>query len=274
MVEVAFMHALTEQQHLLLGHLLLGHLLRNINRRTVNLTTMETSPIATLSAELRNQIYHLVLTHAEPIIISSSLNGDKIWSQVARQHELLALTRTCRTIREESIKIFYAVNTFKHLPRLHGPRTQELVRGFDNRIGREIAAVINKVVVMPLEIHKTPSPFNEFGLGGGDGVIIYNAKKLIDLASKDNSRSYRLQCTFHCKRDTKSGTGELLWEDDVFFDVPDFVMGCKQARADIRRKIETANDPVARVCLSKMGKKIAGWQEIYMYGLDNYLIIS
>lgn len=150
---------------------------------------------------------------------------------------------------------------------------QELVRGFDNHVGSELAAVINKVVIMPLNIHMTPKPFDEFGLGGVDGNVIKNAILLDDLASKDKSRTYQLQFIFRCQRDSKCGTGELLWEDDVLFDVPEFVMGCKQALAGIRQKIEEANDPFVRVCLSKMGKKIADWQVLFMHGLDNYEII-
>ncbi|KAI7539524.1 hypothetical protein KC331_g9706 [Hortaea werneckii] len=166
---------------------------------------MESSPIATLSAELRNQIYHLVLTHPEPIIIISSYSGDEIFSPVARQRKLLALTRTCRTIRKEAIKIFYAINTFKYVPSVPGLRTQELVQGFDRQIGRECAALIHKVVVMPLDILMTAPLFENSRFFGGEGIIFLTARELIDLASKDNSRTYQLECDFHCYKDARKG---------------------------------------------------------------------
>ncbi|KAI6907166.1 hypothetical protein KC318_g3891 [Hortaea werneckii] len=225
---------------------------------------MENSPIATLSAELRNQIYHLVLTHPEPIIIISSYSGDEISSPVARQRKLLALTRTCRTIRKEAIKIFYAVNTFKYVLGIPGLRTQELVQGFDRQIGRECAALIHKVVVMPLDILMTAPLFENSRLFGGESVIFLTARELIDLGSKDNSRTYQLECDFHCYIDARKGSPGRVWEDNVLFDVPDLVEGCKKARAGIRQKIEKTNDPAVRVCLEKMGKGVADWQEVFM----------
>ncbi|KAI6866767.1 hypothetical protein KC343_g6097 [Hortaea werneckii] len=228
---------------------------------------MENSPIATLSAELRNQIYHLVLTHPEPIIIISSfsLEGYEIWSQVARQRKLLALTRTCRAIREEAIKIFYAVNTFTYVPSSQGLRTQELVQGFDKRIGREFAALIHNVVVKPVDIIMTTLAFQDLGISGDDGVFILTAEELIDLASTDNSRTYQLQCTFHCYIQPREGSPGQVWQDSVMFDVHDLVMGCKEARAGMRQKIGNTNDPGVRVCLEQMGKKVAYWQAIFSH---------
>ncbi|KAI7326909.1 hypothetical protein KC326_g8 [Hortaea werneckii] len=207
MNEVAFTHAPTEQKHLSFRHFP-----RNNNRGTVNTTTMENSPIATLSAELRNQIYHLVLTHPEPIVITSSMSGGKIWSRVARRRKLLALTRTCRTIREESVKIFYAVNTFKHLVGDYGPRPSDLVLNFDDQIGRELAAVICKVVLMPQVIRLTTSSSDDLG---GDSKVIYTAKELAYLASEDDSRTYQLQCNFHCYTELQNGPPWQRWEEKL-----------------------------------------------------------
>ncbi|KAI7215354.1 hypothetical protein KC333_g5486 [Hortaea werneckii] len=223
---------------------------------------MENSPIATLSAELRNQIYHLVLTHPEPIVITSSMSGGKIWSRVARRRKLLALTRTCRTIREESVKIFYAVNTFKHLVGDYGPRPSDLVLNFDDQIGRELAAVICKVVLMPQVIRLTTSSSDDLG---GDSKVIYTAKELAYLASEDDSRTYQLQCNFHCYTELQNGPPWQRWEEKLLFDIPDFAMGCKEVRAGIRQEIEETEDPAVGVCLSKMDKRITYWQAAFMH---------
>ncbi|GAB1733470.1 hypothetical protein NU195Hw_g9374t1 [Hortaea werneckii] len=228
---------------------------------------MENSPIATLSAELRNQIYHLVLTHPEPIVITSSMSGGKAWSRVARRRKLLALTRTCRTIREESIKIFYAVNTFKHLAGDYGPRPSELVLNFDAQIGRELAAVICKVVVMPRVIRINTSPSDYLG---GDSDVIYIAKELIYLASMDDSRTYQLQCNFHCYTELQNGPPWQRWEEKLLFDMPDFAMGCKEVRAGILQEIEETDDRAVKVCLSKMDKRISYWQAKFMQDYSSY----
>ncbi|KAI7240917.1 hypothetical protein KC343_g4442 [Hortaea werneckii] len=228
---------------------------------------MENSPIATLSAELRNQIYHLVLTHPEPIVITSSMSGGKVWSRVARRRKLLALTRTCRTIREESIKIFYAINTFKHLASDYGPRPSQVVQKFDAQIGRELAAVICKVVVMPQVIRMTTSSSDYLG---GDSDVVSTAKELVYLASMDDSRTYQLQCNFHCYTELQNGPPWQRWEEKLLLDMPDFVMGCKEARAGIRQEIEETDDPAVGVCLSKMDKRIAYWQTSFTHDYSSY----
>ncbi|KAI7327538.1 hypothetical protein KC315_g7053 [Hortaea werneckii] len=223
---------------------------------------MENSPFAKLSAELRNQIYHLVLAHSKPIGISSSRNGDKIWSQTARRRKLLALTRACKAIREESIKIFYAINTFKHLARNNVPRPRQLVQNFDTLIGRELAAVIRKVIVEPQAIKLTTSSDDDFG---GDNIVVYTAKELSYLASKNDFRTYQLQCIFLCYSEPLHGPPLQRWKEGLLFDVPDFVTDCEETRAALRPEIFETDDPAVRTCLSKIKERIAYWQADFMH---------
>ncbi|KAK4554393.1 hypothetical protein LTR86_008601 [Recurvomyces mirabilis] len=69
---------------------------------------MENSPLSRLPAELRSQIYELALTVAQPIEIK--LQHDT--KTVKAAGVPLALTSTCRSIRKETLKLFYSINKF------------------------------------------------------------------------------------------------------------------------------------------------------------------
>ncbi|KAK4543340.1 hypothetical protein LTR36_005699 [Oleoguttula mirabilis] len=61
---------------------------------------MDNSPLATLSAEIRNIFYELAFRNDDNKTLDL-FAGDA------------ALSRTCRQIRQESLLLYYAVNTFK-----------------------------------------------------------------------------------------------------------------------------------------------------------------
>lgn len=84
---------------------------------------MERSPFANLPAELRVHIYELALSCANITIYEvDHPDGSARWGCSAREDgrmigkgeiaNLSALTKTCKQIRCESIKIFYAANYF------------------------------------------------------------------------------------------------------------------------------------------------------------------
>lgn len=76
---------------------------------------MDESPLAKLPPELRNRIYELALRQENPVRLHWT-----IWPEEKVHHmdatrstpTILALTKTCRQIRQESNKLFYAVNRF------------------------------------------------------------------------------------------------------------------------------------------------------------------
>lgn len=73
---------------------------------------MDNSPLATLPPELRNRVYELVLCSDKPVVITHH-PGKGPRQRAAERHEhLLALTTTCKIIRSESTKMFYALNRF------------------------------------------------------------------------------------------------------------------------------------------------------------------
>jgi translation elongation factor EF-G len=71
--------------------------------KSTGTTTNEVSPLLELPPELRNTIYHLVLT---------SNNGEYVEITLKVVKKQTALLRVCSQIRNEATQIFYATNTF------------------------------------------------------------------------------------------------------------------------------------------------------------------
>ncbi|KAK4629644.1 hypothetical protein CLAFUW4_08311 [Fulvia fulva] len=71
---------------------------------------MDNSRLAKLPAELRNRIFKLVFTCAKPvnIIVDTSYPGSFKQDASTSQTLPIALTQTCRTLRQETTKMFYA----------------------------------------------------------------------------------------------------------------------------------------------------------------------
>jgi len=76
---------------------------------------MDASPLARLPAELRVEIYELVLELRRPITLSAGREG-KLYRNTDDDTEeyihILGVTETCKAICSEAAKIFYAVNSF------------------------------------------------------------------------------------------------------------------------------------------------------------------
>ncbi|KAK3616038.1 hypothetical protein LTR22_027201 [Elasticomyces elasticus] len=76
---------------------------------------MAPSPLLTLSAELRNCIYELVLIQAAPIMITECTHSDAD-DIILRSHSSVAhptaLLMTCKDIKAEASTMFYANHTF------------------------------------------------------------------------------------------------------------------------------------------------------------------
>lgn len=75
---------------------------------------MDASPFKRLPAELRLQVYELVLTHYSDIHLLDR-GGKIICANALHDNDplrFLALTRTCKAVRSESLSVFYDCNTF------------------------------------------------------------------------------------------------------------------------------------------------------------------
>ncbi|KAI7229122.1 F-actin capping protein [Hortaea werneckii] len=108
---------------------------------------MDNSPFTKLSAELRNDIYHLVLYSPEGFnitYIGNILFEDKVLRNENNQVQPLALTATCKALRTETLQLFYAINTFtfkfKHFDSL-----QDILDAFMDRIGNDCVRALRRV---------------------------------------------------------------------------------------------------------------------------------
>ena len=72
---------------------------------------MDASPFRKLPAELRNRIYEFALQQTASVAICMRSSSPKL--QPLRFRNLLALTTTCKEIREQASGILYAVNHFE-----------------------------------------------------------------------------------------------------------------------------------------------------------------
>ena len=77
---------------------------------------MKHSPLGRLPPELRNHIYHLALYEPKPIVVRpygyEIVECNKSRTQPPPCPSPVALTITCKAIRQESVQVFYAINTF------------------------------------------------------------------------------------------------------------------------------------------------------------------
>lgn len=152
---------------------------------------MEHSTLKPLLPELRLRIYHLVLWDPNPITIDFDYYGR--CTRIGGQHHLLALTETCRFIRNEALPEFYAYNNFLalignlagtagfndvHPPRYEGgiPRFRQWLEeiGFENakRIRRiEIQSFLRtntSALVNPRLASRLLRPVTDFFAGTGE----------------------------------------------------------------------------------------------------------
>jgi hypothetical protein len=76
---------------------------------TLNMAGMDDSIFKRLSPELRNRIYELTFTGSEGITIQCTKNG--VFKEATVSSPNISLTRTCREIRRESLKMYYFLNS-------------------------------------------------------------------------------------------------------------------------------------------------------------------
>ena len=74
--------------------------------------SMENSPLARLPPELREYIYELVLRDPSHLTVHLSSGRPKLSQPSAFRHHPLALAQTCAQLRDESLSIFFRINTF------------------------------------------------------------------------------------------------------------------------------------------------------------------
>ncbi|TKA28148.1 hypothetical protein B0A50_04119 [Salinomyces thailandicus] len=75
---------------------------------------MDNSPLNRLPPEIRNRIYGLALAERGPVVseYGRRIESRSVVVEPAPPKHRLALTKTCKEVRRDSIKMYFAVNTF------------------------------------------------------------------------------------------------------------------------------------------------------------------
>jgi len=65
---------------------------------------MDTSPLLCLPRELRDEIYSFAVIYPEGVTFAAATASDNGSFKLQYPHHLLAITKTCKQIREESLE--------------------------------------------------------------------------------------------------------------------------------------------------------------------------
>ncbi|KAK5116336.1 hypothetical protein LTR85_009308 [Meristemomyces frigidus] len=139
---------------------------------------MDESPLARLPPELRNRIYELALTRELPIDVSVNNNyklpsgpyqasarsgPPTLWVKEAVMDGYLGLTKTCRSIRAETLKLFYAMNSFV-FEASADHHTLSALDYFRRAIGEQSAAALPLVIIkaVPFNMRDTFETMMQF----------------------------------------------------------------------------------------------------------------
>ncbi|KAK5124198.1 hypothetical protein LTR85_001901 [Meristemomyces frigidus] len=109
---------------------------------------MDKSSFGKLAPELRNRIYELALSSADPFHLYMSRTHSRLQQQPkTAQRYPLALAATCRAIRAEATALFYGSNTFifRACPML-SDSDHQLLQDFRSQIGEANATALRTVV--------------------------------------------------------------------------------------------------------------------------------
>ncbi|KAK4550268.1 hypothetical protein LTR36_003235 [Oleoguttula mirabilis] len=117
---------------------------------------MDQSPLARLAPKLRKRIYKLVQEHEAPIMVSDPHRNSS--GENLSRHHYLALMRTCRKVRAESLQLFYTTNTFAFEPGIWQyqnveERSMVAFDSFRRAISGKSAAALRTVVIGVLPPH-------------------------------------------------------------------------------------------------------------------------
>ena len=111
---------------------------------------MDQSPLSRIAREVRNRIYELVLTQPESVRIDESSFPIVFTRYQPHRRKLLALTETCRAIRDECTQLFYATNEFSLVLRTSSRGLKKLplaLQNFYTTIGESNSRALRRIVV-------------------------------------------------------------------------------------------------------------------------------
>ena len=161
---------------------------------------MDGSPLVKLPPEIRNNIYELVLKQTQLVVLeATSKNGVfadwRLAEDSPMESEMLALTKTCHHVHDESKQLFFAINTFEL--RLGHSTRQSYDYSFEDfcmQIGEVNASALRSVVIDVERFasrHVLPSFF-------GEGQLSHTLSAIIGVVQRELQMLHKT-CSVHLK---------------------------------------------------------------------------
>lgn len=159
---------------------------------------MDLSPFSKISAELRNQIYELVLVHEIPIIITADdYSSDLRTTSLLPGSHAIALLRTCKQISNESTALFYGNNTFR-FQFLRPVRCHPIFGRSRTYLNASGTVCFHSPLVLSTDYMDEVCLVQRFCASIGDRALV-GLRKLHILARRDLSRWYLHVCQTHSR---------------------------------------------------------------------------
>ena len=121
---------------------------------------MDSSPFATLAPEMRNRIYEYVLQQPQTVTIQAhGIDNNPRITPLVELPQALALTATCKQVRDECTLLFYASNDFL-IRQGHGDSAIAVLNLFSKEIGKRCSAALRSLTV-ELDVNPYREPYYE-----------------------------------------------------------------------------------------------------------------
>ncbi|KAK5131412.1 hypothetical protein LTR08_000948 [Meristemomyces frigidus] len=205
---------------------------------------LDASPLGTLSPEIRNSIYELVLTRTEPFAIGITSMQTHLGKRIDKAElGCRGLLLTCKYISAECAQLFYAINRFI----VTGSRKKnsfEALEIFSDKIGKLNAAAFRQVM---LNVDFIDLLWDGQGLSGlKDSILLKQAVRPVE-TYRDCVFTINVRFTdFHNTLIIGIKDGVVLW-GQVTKDIDDLLNGPRnwQIRALlVKARSEAARDAI------------------------------
>ena len=137
------------------------------NSITNTFVTMDRSPLGKLPPELRNCLYELYLVHPTTSnVVNIGEEGDQFTlTTTSTKFTNVALTQTCRLIRQESVQILYAGTIFRIPQQSYDPPSNPfgIVLGYFDYLGDANAALVRHVHIKGHPTEARRATYRNFG---------------------------------------------------------------------------------------------------------------
>lgn len=218
---------------------------------------MDKSPLGKLPPERRNRTYELVFSHKYAILISQ--RGTSVYSyQMYKKHHL-ALTRTCKIVRAESIGVFYASNTFAfYTGGPNGPADLRCLDKFRHLIGSAMASSLRKVSIRIRAPPATSLQIHDSKRHELDNVV----RKVRAGAKANKACAFWLVVTTQYRNGWWSLWGLMIAEWDMKLRLRDFEGSCQLLVQKLVNKISRSQQPLERNDFRTIKGVVQQWIEL------------